>query len=269
MSVIEQPGKRIAVISGGGGGIGRACCQRFADEGWTVVVADIDIDSARETERLCGGVARRLDLASPDDIRAFAESLAADFGHVDALVNSAAWFHQAKPAEEITYDDWNRTFDICVRGPYFLSVLVATAMARRGRGSVVNLASTAGVRSAPLHAYAPAKAALINMTECLAAEFGRSGVRFNAVTPSLTETPALLDSLARGERFVPDVEQHTALGRFVSPAEVAEAVFFLASEESSAITGVNLPVDAGSLQTASWQMFGGLRTTSIQPEVEA
>lgn len=269
MSLAEQSKRPVVVITGGAGGIGRACCERFADEGWSVIVADIDLASAEEAARLCGGLARRLDLSSPEAVRAFADGLAAEVGNVDALVNSAAWFHEAKPAEEITYDDWDRTFDVCVRGPYFLSVLLAAGMARRGRGSVVNLASTAGLRSAPLHAYAPAKAAVINMTECLAAEFGRSGVRFNTVTPSLTATPALLDSLARGERFVPDVERHAALGRFVAPAEVAEAVFFLASDESSAITGANLPVDAGTLQTASWQMFGGLRATTIPSQEDA
>lgn len=270
MSLTKVPhDDRVAVVSGGGGGIGRACCQRFAADGWRVVAADIDLASAEETARLCAGSARRLDLSSLEDIRAFAAGVEADFGHVDALVNSAAWFHRAKPAEDITEEDWDRTFAVCVRGPYFLSVSLAAGMARRGCGSVVNLASTAGMRSAPLHAYAPAKAALINMTECLAAEYGRSGIRFNAVTPSLTETPALRDSIAQGERFVPDVQRHTALGRFVSPAEVAEAVVFLAGGESSAITGANLPVDAGSLQTGSWQMFGGLRATSIQPEDEA
>lgn len=263
MSVKPNDGTPVAVVTGGGGGIGRACCVRFAAAGWHVVAADIDLAAATESARLCNGSANRLDLASLDDIRQFASSLADEYGAVAALVNSAAWFHDAKPAEDLTAEDWDRTFAVCVRGPYFLSVALAMEMARHGGGSVVSLASTAGVRSAPLHAYAPAKAALINMTECLAAEFGMSGVRFNAVTPSLTETPALRDSIARGERFVPDVQRHTALGRFVSPAEVAEAVYFLASEESSAMTGVNLPVDAGSLLTASWHMFGGLRQTTI------
>ncbi|MGB3503539.1 MAG: SDR family oxidoreductase [Mesorhizobium sp.] len=263
MSVTSLENRQIAIITGGGGGIGRACAMRFAADGWAVIVADIDLAAAEETAQLTGGEASRLDLASLEDITAFAAEITSRHGVVDALVNSAAWFHSAKPAEDLTSDDWNRTFDVCVRGPYFLSVALATPMAKRGKGSVVNLASTAGVRSAPLHAYAPAKAALINMTECLAAEYGRSGVRFNAVTPSLTATPALLDSIARRERFVPDVERHTSLGRFVEPGEVAEAVYFLASDESSAITGSNVSVDAGSLQTASWQMFGGLRPTTI------
>lgn len=263
MPVNRKHENPVVVVTGGGGGIGRACCERFAGDGWTVIAADVNLAAAEETAKPLDAIARQLDLASLDQITAFANAIAAEVGAVDALVNSAAWFHTAKPAEEITAEDWNRTFDVCTRGPYFLSVALATGMARRGRGSIVNLASTAGVRSAPLHAYAPAKAALINMTECLAAEYGRSGVRFNSVTPSLTLTPTLLDSIARGERFVPDVERHTSMGRFVSPLEVAEAVYFLASDESSAITGANLSVDAGSLQTASWQMFGGLRQTTI------
>lgn len=256
---VNEPQKPVVVVAGGSGGIGRACCLKFAAEGWGVIVADIDEAGAKETAALYGGTAFHLDLASIAGIHAFAKRLRQTGVRVDALVNSAAWFHQAKPAEELTENDWDLTFAVCVRGPYFLSVALGVQMAERGHGAIVNLASTAGVRSAPLHAYAPAKAALIHMTECLSAEFGRSGVRVNTVTPSLTRTPALEASIARRERFVPNVERHTALGRFVEPDEVAETVFFLASPDSSAITGANIPVDAGSLLTSSWQMFGGLR----------
>jgi NAD(P)-dependent dehydrogenase (short-subunit alcohol dehydrogenase family) len=259
-----EPRNEVVVIAGGAGGIGASCARLFAQNGWSVVVADIDEEAAETIAAEVGGTACELDLASLDSIRTLTERVRSEFGRVDALVNSAAWFHKAGPAEELTEEDWDRTFTVCAKGPYFLSVDMALLMVETGGGSIVNLASTAGVRSAPLHAYAPAKAALINMTECLSAEFGRSGVRVNTVTPSLTRTPALTNSIAARERFADGVERFTVLGRLVEPAEVAEAVFFLASSESSAITGVNIPVDGGSLLTSSWEMFGGLRMPEQQ-----
>jgi NAD(P)-dependent dehydrogenase (short-subunit alcohol dehydrogenase family) len=132
-------------------------------------------------------------------------------------------------------------------------------MRTRGRGSIVNIASIAGMRSMPLHAYAPAKAAVIAMTQCLAAEWGPSQVRVNAVSPGYTRTPALQTAIDRGERDVSALEANAALGRLVEPAEIARAVAFLASPEAGAITGINLPVDCGWLVAPSWHTYGGLR----------
>ena len=135
-------------------------------------------------------------------------------------------------------------------------------MARRGGGSIVNIASIAGSRSGPLHAYGPAKAAVISLTECLAAEWGRSGVRVNAVSPGFTLTPAVMKSFELGVLDKNAIEQSTALGRLINVEEIAAAVGFLASPSGSAITGVNLPVDAGFLVATSWQAYGGIRLAS-------
>ena len=116
---------------------------------------------------------------------------------------------------------------------YVTSVAFGRRMAQRGRGSIVNIASIAGMRSMPLHAYAPAKAALIAMTECLAAEWGRSGVRVNAVLPGYTRTPALQAAIDKRERDVSALVENSALGRMVEPKEVARAVAFLASADAA------------------------------------
>jgi NAD(P)-dependent dehydrogenase (short-subunit alcohol dehydrogenase family) len=134
-------------------------------------------------------------------------------------------------------------------------------MAERGRGAIVNIASVVGHRSAPLHAYAPAKAAVISMTECLAAEWGRSGVRVNAVSPGYTRTPALQAAIDSGQRDATLLAGSAALGRMVEPEEVANAVVFLASNEAAAITGANLAVDAGWLVSTSWTTYGGVRAS--------
>ncbi len=115
------------------------------------------------------------------------------------------------------------------------------------------------MRSVPLHSYGPAKAAVIAMTECLAAEWGRSQVRVNAVAPGYTRTPALQAAIESGRRDPTALERNSALGRMVEPSEIADAVAFLASDEAKAITGVTLPVDAGWLVATPWHTYGGLR----------
>ena len=122
-------------------------------------------------------------------------------------------------------------------------------MAKRGGGAIVNIASTAGMRSMPLHAYAPAKAAIISLTECLAAEWGPLRVRINCVSPGFTHTPAMKAAFEAGTRDQAIIISNMALGRLVEPDEVARAVGFLVSDDASAITGINLPVDCGFLVT--------------------
>jgi NAD(P)-dependent dehydrogenase (short-subunit alcohol dehydrogenase family) len=138
-------------------------------------------------------------------------------------------------------------------------------MAARGAGNIVNIASITGMRSVPLHAYAPAKAAVISMTECLAAEWGRSGVRVNAVSPGYTRTLRVQKQIDDGDRDEAALVANSAMGRLVEPAEVAETIAFLLSQKSSAITGVNIPIDCGWLLAPSWQTYGGLRVGRTQP----
>ena len=132
-------------------------------------------------------------------------------------------------------------------------------MARRGAGAIVNIASVAGLRSTPLHSYTPAKAAVISLTECLAAEWGRSGVRVNAVSPGHTLTPAMQAQVDSGERDLDALASNTALGKLVTPDDIADAVCFLASDDAKAITGASLPIDAGWLAATSWHSYGGVR----------
>jgi NAD(P)-dependent dehydrogenase (short-subunit alcohol dehydrogenase family) len=115
------------------------------------------------------------------------------------------------------------------------------------------------MRSMPLHAYGPAKAAVIAMTECLAAEWGPAQVRVNCVSPGYTRTPALQAAIDKGERDTSSLAGNAALGRLVEPDEIARVVAFLASPAASAMTGANIPVDCGWLVAPSWRTYGGLR----------
>jgi NAD(P)-dependent dehydrogenase (short-subunit alcohol dehydrogenase family) len=253
---------RIAVVTGGASGIGASCAVRLAERGARVAVVDIDEVRAQQvTQRLDGGghVAMALDVRDARAVEALAERVERDLGPADILVTSAGVIQVPLPPEEMPLDDWDNVVAVDQRGVYLSCLAFGRRMAARGQGAIVNIASIAGMRSMPLHSYAPAKAAVISMTECLAAEWGRSQVRVNAVAPGYTRTPALQAAIDSGRRDPTALEQNSALGRMVEPDEIADAVAFLASDDAKAITGVTLPGDAGWLVATPWHTYGGLR----------
>lgn len=252
---------RIAVVTGGASGIGEACVRRLAERGARVAVVDIDIGRARQVADAIGSGAQAyaLDVRDAAAIESLAAELETKLGSTDMLVTSAGVIQVPLPPEELSLADWDQVVAVDQRGVYLSCVAFGRRMAKRGRGSIVNIASVAGLRSMPLHAYAPAKAAVIAMTESLAAEWGRSGVRVNAVAPGYTLTPALKAAIEAGKRDPSRLAENSALGRLVEPDEIADAVAFLCSDEAKAITGVTLPVDAGWLVAPSWHTYGGLR----------
>ncbi|MDB5413933.1 MAG: family NAD(P)-dependent oxidoreductase [Rubritepida sp.] len=249
---------RIAVVTGGASGIGAACCRMLAARGARVAVADRDLARAEALARELNGIAVALDVATLAANENAAAEVETVLGPVDILVTSAGVLQRPLRAEDLPEADVHEVVRIDQIGTWNSAVAFGARMTRRGRGSVVTIASIAGMRSMPLHAYAPAKAAVIEMTRCLAAEWGRSGVRVNAVSPGFTLTPALSAAIAAGERDPALLEENSALGRMVTTDDVAEAVCFLASDAARSITGINLPVDAGWLVAPSWASYGGL-----------
>jgi NAD(P)-dependent dehydrogenase (short-subunit alcohol dehydrogenase family) len=204
-----------------------------------------------------------MDVADAAAVEATAQRIEEDLGPVVGLVNSAGIIQRPLPPEELAMEDWDRVVAVDQRGTYAACLAFGRRMADRGGGSIVNIASVAGSRSMPLHAYAPAKAAVINMTACLAAAWGGRNVRVNSVSPGYTLTPALQDAIDAGEREVSRLTANAALGRLVRPSEVAEASAFLLSPAASGITGIDLPVDAGWLAGSSWATYGGLPGTGL------
>ncbi len=252
----ERP---IVVVTGAASGIGAACCEVLAARGWRLVMADIELEGAKALARRIGGEAAFLDVADQACCEALAERLEAELGPVRGLVNSAGVIQRPLPPEALDMASWDHVVRVDQRGTYIACSAFGRRMAARGAGAIVNIASIAGMRSMPLHSYAPAKAAVISMTQCLAAEWGPARVRVNAVSPGYTRTPALQQAIERGERDPSSLQSNAALGRLVEPREVALAVAFLLSEDAAAITGINLPVDAGWLVAPSWHTYGGLR----------
>ena len=159
---------------------------------------------------------------------------------------------------------WDRIVNVHQRGTYMMCAKIGSRMAERRRGSIVNIASVAGMTSAPLHAYGPAKAALISLTQCLATEWGRAGVRVNAVSPGYVSTPGVERGFESGMLQRGDFAEASALGRLVAPEEIANGVLFLASDLASAVTGVTLPIDAGFLVATPWAAYGGVRDRSVE-----
>jgi len=256
---------RIAVVTGAASGIGRACAELLAQRGARVVLVDRDVEGANRVARIIGGDVRQADVGLKSEMTAVAASIESKIGPVDFVVANAGII-QNEPCspERIDVNLFDSIMAVDVRGVFLTCTEFGGYMAKRGKGSIVNIASVAGMRSVPLHAYGPAKAAVIQLTQTLAAEWGRSGVRVNAVSPGYVLTPVIEAAIASGRRDPKTMEQNSALGRMVMPAEIARAVAFLLSDDASAITGINLPVDNGWLVTSSWHTYGGLRSSRAE-----
>ena len=246
----------ITLVTGGASGIGAACVEHLIAIGHHVVVMDLPGSAAASHPQASGFIA--CDVTDEAALKSSLVEIENTHGNVECLVNSAGILQNRLSPDQLSMSEWERVLNVDFRGTYLCCALFGHAMVKRGRGAIVNLASIAGMRSNPLHAYAPAKAAVISMTAGMAAEWGRTGVRVNAVSPGYTRTQALQAAIDRGDRDPKDLMSQAAMGRLVEPHEVAVAVAFLLSPQATAITGINLPVDAGWLAGATWQTYGGV-----------
>jgi NAD(P)-dependent dehydrogenase (short-subunit alcohol dehydrogenase family) len=233
-------GQRVAVVSGAAQGIGARIAQVLRDGGYAVVGFDL-----QETP---GGVVG--DVASEADVARLVEQVP----RVDVLVNNAG-IAGIVPFEETTVEQWQRMLAVNLTGPFLLTKALGRLMLEQGSGSVVNIASVAGLRGvADRAAYNTTKHGLIGMTRTLAVEWGGRGVRVNAVCPGWVKTEMDVESQAGGHYGDSDITDHVPLGRFAYPDDIAQAVAFLADPERSGfINGVALPVDGGWTADGSWQ----------------
>lgn len=239
---------RIAVVTGGASGIGRATAESLHECGARVVVLDRAPFDQRGAEiGYC-----RADVADPSSIDGAMESIEAKFGAIEILVNAAGIMERPLPIERASDKEWDRVLSVNLRGTYLCCRHVGLRMAELGRGSIVNVASVAGFRASPLRAYGPSKAAVINLTKGLASEWALAGVRVNAVAPGFTNTAPIGIAAGAGLISIQKLADANAMRRLVTAQEVANAIVFLASDQASAITGVTLPVDCGYLVANAW-----------------
>jgi 2-hydroxycyclohexanecarboxyl-CoA dehydrogenase len=242
-----------AIVTGGGGAIGRAICRRLAEEGVAVCVFDVDGDTAEETARLireAGGDARAY-MADICEYAAVKEAVAAcerDCGPADILVNNAGWDRFANFLDS-DLELWDRVIAINLRGPLNLHHVVVRGMAERRHGKVVNIASDAGrVGSSGEAVYAACKGGLIAFTKALAREVATSGVNLNAVCPGPTDTPLFRGFVGEGEagkKVAAALERAIPMKRLGRPDDIPGLVAFLASNDADFITGQVISVSGG------------------------
>jgi NAD(P)-dependent dehydrogenase (short-subunit alcohol dehydrogenase family) len=257
---------RTALVTGSTSGIGRAIAEAFAAEGARVVVTGRRANlggGVVEGIRERGGRASfvRADLAG-DVIALSRDAVDAAGGRIDILVNNAADLIPVTPTAETTEALMQEAFDISVKAPFLLTRELVPAMVGRGHGSVLNIGSVnASTGLAGTAFYSATKAALESLTRTWAAEFGRVGVRVNAIAPGATATER---NVANIDHFGPMLSR-TGSGRLVSLSEMSAAALFLVSDESSAIHGVTLPVDAGFLALSRVDVPGPPKQTAKTP----
>lgn|SRR6185312_7434929 len=251
------PQVKVAVITGAAQGIGKSTAKLLASRGYCLILNDIE--SCAPTLDCLGGAAQNAlealgDISQEATAREIARIAQQRFGRTDVLVNNAGIAH-ISPAEETTEADWRRVMDVNLLGPFLLSREIGGMMLRQQQGSIINVASIAGLLGvADRAAYNASKHGLIGLTRTLAAEWGGRGVRCNAVCPGWVKTPMDAGPQSAGLYTDQDITGRVPMGRFASPDDIASAIAFLADPaQSGFINGHTLSVDGGWFADASWE----------------
>lgn len=244
---------KVAIVTGGGEGIGRATAERFAREGAHVVIVDRNVTTGAEVEAVIrerGQDATFLaaDIAQPEAVERMVSEAVTRYGGVDILVNNAAVF--VLKGLDATPEDWRRVLDVNVVGTAMCARYASQAMRARGGGAIVNVSSISAFVAQPQFVtYSATKAAILQMTRNMALDLAPWGIRVNCVCPGTILTRASYDHMAQAklteQEFLEAEGAHHLLGRVGQPSEVAAAILFLASDDASFITGTHLMVDGG------------------------
>ncbi len=247
---------KIALVTGGGNGIGQATCLEFARQGAKVMVVDIDAAAGEKTVaaiREMGGEAGsfQADVSQSSQVQAYVEHTLSTFGRIDTFFNNAGIEGIITPLAEYTEDNWDRVMGVNLKGSFLGLRYVLPVMIAQKKGTIVNTASVAGTVGAPgLAAYSASKHAIIGLTRTAAGEVGKQGVRVNAVCPGPINTRMIhsLEQMINPNEPSAVAKSNTArnpMGRYGEPEEVARIVVFLASDESDYVNGVAWLIDGG------------------------
>ena len=243
---------KVAIVTGGGSGIGRATCQLFAEQGAHVVVADINQQGGKETVALLPkgkAVFIKADVSQEDQVKRLIKGAVKAFGKLDILVNNAAAFVFGR-VEDTTVEDWRRVLGTNVIGPALCVKHAVPEFKKAGGGAIVTIGSISSfIAQADYVPYNTSKSALINMTRCLAMDLAPFNIRANVVCPGVIRTPTLVRIIEERKMTPEDIPRDWGndhlLKRLGEPCEIANAVLFLASDEASFVTGTHLMVDGG------------------------
>jgi 3-oxoacyl-[acyl-carrier protein] reductase len=244
---------KVAIVTGAAQGIGKTLAFALAAEGAGVVIADINVEKAKQTlEQLKGhlgvgargGIAVRVDVADPESVRQMADTAATAFGGVDVLVNNAALFGtlQRRAFWEIPVEEWDRVMAVNARGAFLCSTLVLPHMRKRGKGKIILIGSaTIWSGQSRLTHYTVSKAALVGLARCMARELGPENICVNLIHPGATDSGAPVQT----REYLEQRSQLRAIRRVQVPEDLAGAVVFFASDDSDFVTGQQLIVDGG------------------------
>jgi NAD(P)-dependent dehydrogenase (short-subunit alcohol dehydrogenase family) len=243
---------KVAIVTGGGTGIGAAIATTFAREGARVTVTGRRqelLDKLVDEIAAAGGVALAVPGSVTDeaDVQHAVQATLAAFGRVDVLVNNAGSVAHAGPLHETSDAVWDDVMDVFLKGVFRFSRAVIPPMLKQGGGSIVNIGSVLGLKAStafPVHPYAAAKAGVAMLTKTIASQYAKAGIRCNCVAPAVTETP-LTESRLKDAAVRKALEAQHPLGRLGQPDDVARAVLYFASDESAWTTGAILTVDGG------------------------
>lgn len=238
---------KVAVITGGASGIGRATALEFVNEGSKVVIVDINEEKGKELESQIknnGGEALfiQTDITDQSAVARLFKKVIDTYGNVDILINNAGFLFLG-PTHELDFDKWTKTIDVNLNAMFLLTKESLKIMLENGKGSIVNIASTAGtIGFSENAAYTATKHAVVGFTKALAVEYSGRNIRINSVSPGDTRTP-ILDAYPK-EELDAIIAEHP-IGRLAEPVEIANAIVFLASDDASFVTGTNFIVDGG------------------------
>ncbi len=244
---------KVALVTGAGRGLGRACSEIFAREGAKVLVVDINRDNGAEAARAIvakGGDARFIfaDVSSPTDVKAMVQAAVDEFGGLDCAINNAVLNVGRFALADLSEEDWNRGLAVNLTGVFLCMKYEIQAMLKRGGGAIVNIGSGNEHSAMPkLCWYLPAKAAIYSMTRVAALDYGKQNIRINAVGPGSMWTPGLRGEQAKDSGHVSQLESLTPLGRLAEPEEVAEAAVWLCTSAASYVLGHTLVADGGAV----------------------
>jgi NAD(P)-dependent dehydrogenase (short-subunit alcohol dehydrogenase family) len=247
---------KVALITGGGRGIGRAICLAMARTGIRVAVNDVKKDTADEVVKQIGKEGRiassfQTDIRHENEIKSMVEKVLDAFGRIDFLINNAGIPDQLVPVIEQNSHKWQDVIDIHLRGTYLCSKEIATGMIKNNFGRIVNISSIVGLNGFPMRtAYGPAKSAIIMLTKVLAIEWASFNINVNAIAPGFIRTEMVEDLIRMGKLNEEKICNRIPLKRLGTSEEIANIVLFLCSEAASYITGETIVVDGG------WVAYG-------------
>lgn len=243
---------KVAIVTGAAAGIGKAIALRFAREGASLALADMDgaaLEQVVTAVRDCGALVLGIhaNVGQPQDTRRIVSETLERFGRLDVLVNNAADTRLQKPVQEMTVEEWDNCVDVSLRSVFLLAKWAAPEMRKAGGGAIINIGSVGGIMAwAGGAAYCASKAGILALTKVLASEYGPWNIRVNTLSPGAIMTPNLEESIRRNHHL-DRLKAKSVLGRVGEPDEIAAAAVFLASGDASFVTASNLVVDGGFL----------------------